>query len=109
MRTVTLPDVSETKMTNCPKCNATLPDGSQSCQFCGTQWAPVHGDAKRAGRTSFHGGAPSWIWPAYYGIAGWWILNGAFAILAATAFAPKEGSGAGSIIGLIIGAFTALV
>src|SRR2546430_2241002 len=96
-------------MTKCPKCNATLPDGSVSCQFCGNQWGTAPGGAKHAGRTSYSGGTPGWIWPAYYGIAGWWIVNGVYAVLASTAFAPKDGGGAVSIIELIIGAFTALV
>jgi hypothetical protein len=96
-------------MTNCPKCNATLPDGSQACQFCGNQWGPAPGTARSVGKKSHSGGTPGWIWPAYYGIAGWWILNGVYSVLAATVFAPKEGGGIGSMIGLIIGAFTALV
>ena len=96
-------------MTKCPKCNATLPDGSSSCQFCGNQWAGAPGSVSRSSKTAYSEGTPEWIWPAYYGISGWWILNGIYAILAATVFAPKSGGGVGSMIGLVIGAITALI
>ena len=91
-------------MLKCPHCQATLPDFSQGCQFCGKQWGAPAGSpqAKRQGRGG--GGSPGWVWPAYYAIAGWWILDGLRVLLAAI-----TGSVSVGIIGLVVGVITLLV
>lgn len=70
-------------MITCPNCKKTLPDWAQNCQFCGSDLksvarpflAPVQGRARGSARTA------DWIWPAYYGICGWDILNGIYGII----------------------------
>ena len=79
-------------MVHCPKCNATLPDGAYNCQFCGTQFAPV---PQSRGYT---GGKPNWIWPAYYGVAAYWMLSG----LASALEAILQSKGGPNIFALII-------
>src|SRR5687767_9493729 len=94
-------------MTKCPRCNATLPDGAFQCQFCGTGLAPAPGQARAGGRQSKairqDRGEFAWAWWIYYVVAGWWVLNGVYAIAASV-----QGGGLG-IISLVIGVFTAFV
>ena len=103
-------------MTKCQGCNATLPDGAAQCQFCGATLAPIAAPRGRAGgrqtgrayTTTDQASEYAWVWWIYYGVAGWWILNGAFAIVSSVAF-EKDLGGIFGIIGMIVGAFTALV
>src|SRR5579884_2507264 len=91
----------------CPNCRATLPEGTVRCQFCGaTLAAPPPGRRPAAPTSSGLTASPAWVWPAYYAIAGWWILNGLFDVLA-----PLLSSHGGTLgmIGMLIGAVTALV
>lgn len=97
-------------MTKCPKCQATLPDGAGACQFCGTSLSaappPVRMPGRAIGRTpSPTYGQPKWIWPAYYAIAGWWILDGVRVI----ALSVGIGEGGFGIFDMVLGAVTALV
>lgn len=69
-------------MISCPKCRATLPDGSGFCQFCQTKFTPpatVRGDDDEAAPTESLNLA--WVWSVYYFIAGWWIFNGIYDIV----------------------------
>lgn len=97
-------------MIKCPKCQATLPDGSLKCQFCGEMWAGP--PAPRAGlktKIAYTGGTPAWVWPAYFGIAGWWVVNGVWVILHTTVLASKEAGGIGAMLSLVVGGVTALI
>ncbi len=69
-------------MIHCPNCNATLPDYVSRCHFCGSTFANQNLPPKmRAASGGYDAtGRPKWVWPAYYGIAGWWILTGAVGI-----------------------------
>src|SRR5437899_1950147 len=100
-------------MIKCPGCQATLPDGALQCQFCGAQLAapPVaRGYARGQTRqSSAMPGAPSWVMPAYYGIALWWMLSGAWDILQATVWAGKDSGGFLDVLGILFGGITALV
>ena len=98
-------------MLQCPKCAATLPDGSTFCQFCRSTWAPPPGmraPQRMAASTPALGQTYPWVWKAYYAIAGWWILNGTLSILRATAFATEKDSG-GGILAIVFGALTLLI
>lgn len=58
----------------CPKCQNSLPDWAQSCQFCG-------GDVKKVARpvhvqTQAKIDKSGWVWPAYYALAAYWMLSG---------------------------------
>jgi len=91
-------------MINCPKCNASLPDWAQKCQFCGTDTTkvarPVVDRTKRK-IAAFE--TPVWVNVAYYSIAGWFILS---ALISAAANvisinAAKSDSSGGDYIGLV--------
>jgi hypothetical protein len=85
-------------MTKCPHCQATLPDGAVRCQFCGTALVappPVRVPGHSPGRMPTPGqGQPRWIWPAYYIIAGWWILSGLRTVLVFGSSPPMSVFGA---------------
>ena len=72
-------------MIKCPKCSATLPDGAGYCQFCQATFLPTQ--PSRAAQSEAEqelgiASQPTWVWPAYYAIAGWWIASGLFNIIA---------------------------
>ena len=100
-------------MVKCPNCQATLPDGAFQCQFCRTQLALPPGAARGYGRPSRQSaampGSPSWVMPAYYGIALWWMFSGVWDILHATLWAGKDSGGFLDILGIVFGGITALV
>lgn len=64
-------------MIKCPSCNATLPDGAVRCQFCGAALAAPAPGSRSHSQDGSQWGPPAWVWPAYYGVAVWWILQGA--------------------------------
>lgn len=95
-------------MISCPKCRATLPDGSGYCQFCQTKFTPTataRGEGDEAVPTASLNLA--WVWPVYYFIAAWWIFDGVYGI-AQTLRSQYPGSFF-SVIGIVISAVTALV
>ncbi len=95
-------------MQHCPKCNATLPDFAKSCQFCGDTWsgAPLPPGTK-ASKVGAVVNSLSWVKPAYYGIAVWWIVGGVWSVLTgAGVFGNPGGFG---IIDVLLGSLTALV
>lgn len=70
----------------CPNCKNSVPPAFQACQFCGTSLTnvarPKQGGAAGSKKKLFdydehnvdYFGKPKWVWPAYYGIAGYFIL-----------------------------------
>lgn len=70
----------------CPNCKNSVPPSFQVCQFCGTSLTnvvrPKQGGAAGGKKKLFdydehnvdYFGKPKWVWPAYYGIAGYFIL-----------------------------------
>lgn len=72
----------QTSYLKCPQCQASLPDWSKSCQFCGADTSrlarPVREETKKHYATF---DTPKWIWACYYLIAAWWILGGVFDVL----------------------------
>ncbi|MGC8668931.1 MAG: hypothetical protein ACP5VE_12530 [Chthonomonadales bacterium] len=68
-------------MIKCPACNATLPDGAVRCQFCGASLAVPQRSSPAPNREEGSTGTPPWVWPAYYGVAVWWILQGVVHVL----------------------------
>ncbi len=96
-------------MQKCPGCNATLPDGAQSCQFCGRALAPpsVRLGPRRAPRSAnVMPGAPRWVKPTYNLIALYWVLNGTWGVVSDLALTGKDGP---SYIGAAISALGALI
>jgi len=101
-------------MTKCPGCQATLPDGSTRCQFCGADWsAPpsVRAPARARGAAPSGAARPvaGWIWPAYYLVAAYWLASGVWLVLRGTVLASAEDQGGMGILGLLVGAFSAIV
>ena len=95
-------------MISCPKCHATLPDGSSYCQFCQTKFTPPAGARGDEGTDSSTQSVNlAWVWPAYYAIAGWWIINGVYGI--AQALLSKNPGSVFSIISIVLCAVTLLV
>jgi hypothetical protein len=102
---------------SCPKCNATLPDWAQTCQFCQTDVRsiarpkPVTTEPRRI--QAFV--TPQWIWGAYYGLCVLFILEGGYDIAqpfiaSHQKFMGQEmGMGFFSYISIAFGAFTALL
>jgi hypothetical protein len=66
----------------CPKCNSTLPDWVQQCQFCGSavmpKASPNRYDAPR--RSNYAYGIAPWVWVTYYTISGWFVLSGLYTL-----------------------------
>ncbi len=100
-------------MVKCPGCNATLPDMATQCQFCGAQFAgtpanqtrgyarpvgPQRGLARTINATDAWG-KPKWVWPAYYAVAGWWVLQAILAVLMSH----------GTVFGLVVGGVTGII
>jgi hypothetical protein len=94
-------------MIKCPKCQATLPDGAERCQFCGATFTPAVSRAVGPDDEPGRSVPLQWVWPAYYGIAAWWIFNGLYSVVQ-TVWRGQAGSAFG-IVGIGIGALTALV
>jgi hypothetical protein len=97
-------------MIKCPKCNATLPDGAGHCQFCGNTFAaqPVPGRPPRNEDPDYGGsGSPQWVWPAYYLISAWWILNGIWGVI--EVLLSKDPGSLFGIIAMLLNVVTALV
>lgn len=69
-------------MKTCPKCNSTLPDWAQQCQFCGSAVAAVASPDRYAPqkKSNYAYGIAPWVWVAYYTIAGWFVLSGLYAL-----------------------------
>lgn len=69
-------------MIQCPQCKATLPDWAKECQFCNADTSSVARSAGAdPGRNVHAFEAPKWIWGAYYGLAGYYVLNGAWGMI----------------------------
>lgn len=103
-------------MIQCPKCNNTLPDWAQTCQFCKADLSkvPRPKTAVAAKRPLMQ--TASWIWPTYYVISGYFVLSGIWEIVqtifAASSHKPgAEATGMGPIQGfmIIIGVVTSLI
>lgn len=104
-------------MINCPKCQATLPDWAQTCQFCQTDVKSVPRPkaplAPKASLTT--SSAPSWVPGAYYALCAFFILEGSFNIFQAIMSTKEKFMGetigwtAGTYISIVFGAFTALL
>lgn len=103
-------------MINCPRCQQTLPDWAQTCQFCGSDLKgvqrPVQPKAKR--QRGFQ--TAKWIWPAYYACAGYFILNGLLETIGAIAVAGTVtktpfGNIVNSVnyVGVVVGVLTIVV
>ncbi len=64
-------------MMQCPQCQATLPDGAVSCQFCSASWAaPTRPGRMPLTQPDPATGSPAWVLPLYNLIAVWWIIDG---------------------------------
>jgi hypothetical protein len=79
-------------MIKCPKCSATLPDGSGYCQFCQATFVPLDPVGKREEKQEINFAAmPNWVWPAYRGIAIWWIVTGLYGVVSSLLTAGSAG------------------
>ena len=94
-------------MNRCPRCNAILPNASTYCQFCNSTMVsgppppppPPAAHQRRRSRGEY-----AWGWKAYYGVAGWWMLNGVYQI-----WRGGNEAGLSSTLDLGIGALTCVV
>jgi hypothetical protein len=101
----------------CPKCNATLPDWAQTCQFCQADVKavarPVAPAAPKQSLTAST--SPGWVAGAYYALCVFFLLEGAYDILRAVMITQEKvmgsvvGWGFESFLGVIVGAFTCLI
>ncbi len=79
-------------MIKCPKCSATLPDGSGYCQFCQATFVPLDPVSKPAEKEELDFAAmPQWVWPAYRGISIWWIVTGLYGVVSSLLTAGAAG------------------
>lgn len=98
-------------MITCPKCANALPDWSQTCQFCGADTKAVaraKPTATQMASTPY--AQPTWIWPAYYIVSGYFVLTGLVEVIRAvllmnakSSSAVGESVGALSMVGIIVG------
>lgn len=73
-------------MIQCPKCSNSLPDWAQVCQFCSADLKGVARPVPTASagpQSRPYTGPAKWIWPTYYAISGYYILDGLRMILIA--------------------------
>src|ERR1044072_8274901 len=104
-------------MITCPKCNATLPDWAQTCQFCQTDVKAVTRPAAPVGAkpSLTNSLSPSWVPGAYYALCAFFIIEGAYDIFEAFALTKQKvmgqtiGWGFASYLGIAIGVFTAIL
>lgn len=68
-------------MISCPKCNSSLPDWAQQCQFCGTETSKVARPVVQQKKVNYAYGTAPWVWWAYYGISGWFVFSGLVSII----------------------------
>ncbi|MFI5386030.1 MAG: hypothetical protein ACHQ50_07905 [Fimbriimonadales bacterium] len=102
-------------MITCPKCNATLPDWAQKCQFCQADVRAVVRPKpvvqQKRGYIPMH----TWVWPCYYAMCAFFVLEGGAGILQTilsshAKFSGQEvGLGAFSFVEMAIDGFTALL
>ena len=102
-------------MIACPKCNASLPDWTQTCQFCQTDVKSVARPkivaVQKKGYTPMH----AWVWPAYYAMCAFFIIEGAGGILETIISSHQKflgqemGLGAFSFISMAFDGFTILL
>lgn len=103
-------------MITCPRCQQSLPDWAQSCQFCGSDTKAVARPAPAEKKRYKNFETPQWVWVCYYLIAAWWVLGGIFDVMNAFYLfgkPPKEllgsdGEMGPNIVGIIAGSITAL-
>lgn len=102
-------------MITCPKCNATLPDWAQTCQFCQADVKAVARPKPVVQQKRGITPAASWIWPSYYAMCAFFALEGAAGIAQVfmdshTKFMGQEmGLNAFSFVSIAINAFTILI
>ncbi len=69
-------------MIQCPNCHATLPDWAKTCQFCQSNTESVIRPTAPGSARNVHAfEAPKWVWGAYYGLAGYYILHGLYTVI----------------------------
>jgi len=106
-------------MIQCPKCQQSLPDWSQICQFCQTDLKSVprpKGSDPNYARAQANFGQPAkWIWPAYYIISIYWVISGARTLIGAIMMSMAtqhnifgEAVQRLDIVGMVVGALTLL-
>lgn len=94
-------------MIQCPQCRNSLPDTFTKCQFCGADVTKVPRPVQPKVQRSSYGEPAKWVFLAYYGIAGYWLIGGAMDIFRGVK--SLEESGGFAYIGIVFGAITALV
>lgn len=95
-------------MIQCPNCGNSLPDTFAKCQFCGADVTKVPrpiAQPKQAASPYFQ--TAKWVWVAYYGIGGYWLLGGGMDIFRSLRSMSEAGFFA--YFGLALGAFSVLV
>jgi len=106
-------------MIQCPKCQQSLPDWSQVCQFCQTDLKgvarPKTGDPANNRPVANFGQPAKWIWPTYYAISIYWIISGAKTLISAivtSMYAQQNVFGESvkslDVVGMIVGTLTIL-
>ncbi len=103
-------------MIQCPKCNNSLPDWVQTCQFCKSDISKVPRPKVAATAKRPLMQTAAWIWPTYYIISGYFVLSGIWTIVQTVIAANTHKSGVEvtgmgpiQVIIIIIGAITSLI
>ena len=93
-------------MIQCPSCKNSLPDTFTRCQFCGADVTKVPRPVvTKVVKPSYQ--PDKWVWVAYFGIAGYWLIGGAMDIF--RGIQSLNSAGFFSYIGIGFGALTAVV
>jgi hypothetical protein len=99
--------VGGAQMIKCPKCSATLPDGSGYCQFCQATFVPLDPVRKPVEKEEINFAAmPPWVWPAYRGISIWWIVMGLYSVVSSLLTAGSAGP---NVFVIAMGGISAIV
>jgi hypothetical protein len=60
----------------CPKCQNTLPDWAQSCQFCGGDVKGIVRPVQTVKKSNYAYGTAPWVWVVYYVLSSLMALRG---------------------------------
>lgn len=103
-------------MIQCPKCQATLPDWAQQCQFCQTDTSKL---AKAVPQSSTYprsnpnyGQTPKWLLPLYYFLSTLYVIEGAvYLAMGVSLLMSSKGSAFGPLatIPIVVGGASLII
>ncbi len=88
-------------MIKCPSCQASLPDWAQECQFCKTSTKGVARPARDPHDPAPLQSSPKWVWPLYYALATYFMINGLAGLVLCIVENQKGFAISGALMGIL--------